>query len=54
MADELFLSPYTVRDHVKAVLRKVEVSSRGELVAMLFAEYYEPTHNADVTQVHDN
>jgi DNA-binding CsgD family transcriptional regulator len=54
MADALFLSPYTVRDHVKAVLRKVGVSSRGELVARLFAEYYESTHNADVTQVHDN
>jgi DNA-binding CsgD family transcriptional regulator len=37
IADELFLSPHTVRDHVKAIFAKVGVSSRGELVARLFA-----------------
>ncbi len=44
IADRLFLSPHTVRDHVKAVLEKVGVSSRGELVAKLYAEQYSPSH----------
>jgi hypothetical protein len=33
-----------VRDYVKAIFEKVGVSSRGELVAKLFAEHYAPTH----------
>ena len=40
IASELFLSPHTVRDHVKAVFEKVGVSSRGELVHRVFAEHY--------------
>lgn len=44
IARRVHLSPHTVRDHVKAILRKVGVSSRGELVATLFAEHYEPRH----------
>jgi DNA-binding CsgD family transcriptional regulator len=46
MADRLFLSPHTVRDHVKAIFEKVGVSSRGELVAKLFAEHYGRLHLA--------
>lgn len=42
IADELFLSRHTVRDHVKAIFGKAGVTSRGELVAKLFAEFYEP------------
>jgi DNA-binding CsgD family transcriptional regulator len=52
IADELLLSHHTVRDHIKAVFAKAEVSSRGELVAKLFAEFYEPVHRADVTRAH--
>jgi DNA-binding CsgD family transcriptional regulator len=40
MAERLFLSPHTIRDHVKAIFEKVGVSSRGELTARLFAEHY--------------
>jgi DNA-binding CsgD family transcriptional regulator len=50
IADELLVSRHTVRDHVKAIFAKVGVSSRGELVAKLFAEFYEPVHAADVTR----
>jgi DNA-binding CsgD family transcriptional regulator len=46
IAERLFLSPHTVRDHVKAIFEKVGVSSRGELVAKLFAEHYAPIHLA--------
>ena len=44
IADELFLSAHTVRDYVKTIFEKVGVSSRGELVARLFAEHYAPVH----------
>ncbi|MGA9310568.1 MAG: LuxR C-terminal-related transcriptional regulator [Pseudonocardiaceae bacterium] len=35
MAGRLFISAHTVRDHLKSVLAKVGVRSRGELVARL-------------------
>jgi DNA-binding NarL/FixJ family response regulator len=42
IAAELSLSQYTVRDHVKAIFRKCGASTRGELVARLFAEHMRP------------
>jgi DNA-binding CsgD family transcriptional regulator len=53
IADELYLSRHTIRDHVKAVFAKVGVSSRGELVAKLFADFYEPVHAGDVSRSRD-
>ncbi|MEV6427389.1 helix-turn-helix transcriptional regulator [Nocardia sp. NPDC051463] len=42
IAARLFLSAHTVRDHVKSVFDKVGVTSRGELVAKLFTDHFEP------------
>ena len=47
IAGQLFLSPHTVRDHVKAIFEKVGVSSRGELVARVFADHYSPAPHID-------
>jgi len=37
MADRLYVSPNTVKTHVRAVYRKLDASSRGEAVAHAFA-----------------
>ncbi len=44
IAGQLCLSAHTVRDYLKTISDKVDVSSRGELVAKLFAEHYAPVH----------
>lgn len=35
LAERLFITPYTVKDHLKAVFQKVGVRSRGELVGRM-------------------
>lgn len=52
IAGALFLSPHTVRDHVKTIFEKVNVSSRAELVAKLYAEHYWDPGHADAVQIH--
>jgi len=44
MAKSLRLSPYTVRDYVKATYGKLRVQSRPELSAKLFYEHYGTMH----------
>jgi hypothetical protein len=39
-----------VRGYVKAIFAKVEVSSRGELVAKVFAERYEPQYHRTISR----
>ncbi|MFC4011175.1 LuxR C-terminal-related transcriptional regulator [Nonomuraea purpurea] len=48
IAAMLRLSTHTIRDYLKQIFEKVEVSSRGELVAKIFAEHYKPTLDPDI------
>lgn len=49
IAGQLYLSPHTVRDHVKAIFDKARVNSRGELVGKLFSEHLLDSMTATIT-----
>lgn len=51
IAGELSLSVHTVRDHVKVIYGKADVSSRGELVAVLFSNHVLDAFHASVEHV---
>jgi DNA-binding CsgD family transcriptional regulator len=40
IAEAMFISPHTVRDHIKSVFDKTGVGSRNELLARLFHDHY--------------
>lgn len=42
IADSMHISLNTVQDHLKAIFEKVNVSSRRELAASIFAQHYQP------------
>ena len=42
IAERLFLSRWTVQDHLKAIFEKVGAGTRGELVARVFFQQQAP------------
>jgi DNA-binding CsgD family transcriptional regulator len=46
IAARLYLSTYTVQDHLKSIFEKLDVSNRGQLVARLFLDPYQRSAGA--------
>jgi DNA-binding CsgD family transcriptional regulator len=46
IAARLYLSTYTVQDHLKAIFEKLDVSNRGQLVARLFLDPHQRSAGA--------
>ena len=48
IGQRMFISPYTVQDHLKSIYAKLGVNSRQELVAHLFFAHHLPHFGAPV------
>ncbi|MFZ2530354.1 MAG: helix-turn-helix transcriptional regulator [Rhodococcus sp. (in: high G+C Gram-positive bacteria)] len=48
IGQRMFISPYTVQDHLKSIYAKIGVNSRQELVAHLFYSHHLPHFGASV------
>jgi DNA-binding CsgD family transcriptional regulator len=53
IADRLFLSPWTVRDHLKAIFEKTDVRSRRDLRARIFYDTFLPAIGDGAPLSHD-
>jgi DNA-binding CsgD family transcriptional regulator len=42
VARQLHLSAYTVQDHLKSIVDKIGVRTRGEFVVRIFLDHYAP------------